>query len=203
MLIPILADGSRADAAIHDPFFWAIVGASAFFISLAAAQRQGVAGPAAAVAGATAMLAAMLPVLPRFDSESLELNAVTIQMSLRILSHELGTAGTVVLLMLWVRAIIWRYSGTDFVDIRYGTGGAVCRAPAVPGRGYAVTEIQCAVDDRAWDVRRSRIVTSRGGHRNEDNVRRRKRRRTRDMNSPAAQPLTGHDLPATIQTRRS
>jgi hypothetical protein len=105
--------GSRAYEAAHDPLFWAIIATVGFAVSLAAARRLGVARMAASLAGATAMLATMLPLFPRFDSEFPKLNADIIQSSLHALSYQMGAIGTMLLLVLWGRAITRRANAWD------------------------------------------------------------------------------------------
>jgi hypothetical protein len=105
VIVRVLVDGSRAYQALHDPLFWGIVAAAAFGMSIAAARRVGIAFPAAALAGAAAALATILPVFPNFDSNFPDLNSETVRASLGALSYQLGPLGTALLLVLWVRAI--------------------------------------------------------------------------------------------------
>jgi hypothetical protein len=102
----VLMRGSLAYQALHDPLFWAIIATAAFGVSLVAARRPRIAHTAAAVAGATAMLATMLPLFPKFDSEFPNLALDTIRASLDALTYQLGTIGTTLLLLLWARAMV-------------------------------------------------------------------------------------------------
>jgi hypothetical protein len=105
VIIRVLVDGSRSYQALHDPLFWSIVAAAAFGLSIAASRRVRIASTAAALAGATAALAMILPVFPNFDSNFPAINTETVRASLGALSYQLGVLGTILLLALWVRAI--------------------------------------------------------------------------------------------------
>lgn len=128
-LAVVAAGGSRSAEALHDPLFWGLVSVVALVGSAVTRRWPVLIAATAAVAGACTMTATMLPLFSDFESDFPVLVATTIGASSADLARQLGPAGALCLLAVWLQAIF--VAGTR--DVRTSRIVAGARGALVAG----------------------------------------------------------------------
>jgi hypothetical protein len=140
--------GSQAAAALHDPLFWAVVTAVTCGVAACTGRWPMIAVAAAAVSGATAVVATVLPVFPDFATVFPRLTAVKVSTGFRVLVDQFGIVATICLVFLSLYALAGRL-GTP---ARLNRTAAAARsallaaillaaAGAIPGDGLTVASL--------------------------------------------------------------
>jgi hypothetical protein len=104
--IRVAVAGSQSPTALNDPLFWGVLAAVALGISAVAGRWPVGANAAAALAGALAMVAILLPLFPDFESNLPGVDVTTTIDSIATLARQFGPAGALCLMGLWIQAIL-------------------------------------------------------------------------------------------------
>ena len=104
-ILRVSIGGSLAAEALHDPLFWAVAAAVACGASMATGRWPLAALTASAVAGASAMVATLLPGFAAVGATFPPVDIGLIRQSFGALTSQLGVVATVLLLILWIDAI--------------------------------------------------------------------------------------------------
>jgi len=102
-LARVVAAGSQAASAVHDPLFWSLVAAMMFTMSAVIRRRPVAAATASACAGAVTVLATLLLLSPDVQSMFSGVDIATIGQSVVGLSDRFGVLATTLLLGLWLQ----------------------------------------------------------------------------------------------------
>jgi len=104
-LVQTARAGSQSPQALMDPLFWALTATIALVASTATGRWPVAAALTAALAGAAAMVASLLPLAPDVGSTFPSLTPATARAAVAALSQQIGVPATVFLFGFWLQAI--------------------------------------------------------------------------------------------------
>lgn len=164
----VVARGSRAAAALHDPLFWGLLAVAALGISAITRRWRGATWTASAIAGSCAAIATLLPLFPDFESRGPQIDLDVARQALLAISDQLGILATVLLFGCWCQAMTAggsRESRTSHIgaatrgalaaSLFFVLCGAWISAPIEPGRMVALGVLFGLAEARTAHARES------------------------------------------------